>query len=393
VPRRTVNAGHPDHSRGDRPPDDARPSLAADPRAIVTVGKPPSASTPQVRPPRGKASSTPEVSALEWEPFLTSLGLNDVYMSRGYLRASSIPDGGDAKLLAFERPTGTVAFPLLIRAIPGATDFFDITSPHGYGGPVGVGPNPPWDGFWNSYDRWCLENRVVTSFIRFHPLYGNQRSAHPSMTLVPLAGTVGWRTESGRDLLGEMHRHHRRSVRRALRRGLTVRLSELDDEGLTRFRVLYSVTMRRIGAADYYAFPDSYWQNLRAGLGRQIVLGEVVSEGGQVLAAAIVFLASRWAHYHLGASSDEGRREGAMALLLFELARSAQARGFGLFHLGGGVGGESDSLLLFKRRFDPGGLLPAALGKQIHNKDAYRRLSGVTSTAGYFPRYRAQGRT
>ena len=57
------------------------------------------------------------------------------------------------------------------------------------------------------------------------------------------------------------------------------------------------------------------------------------------------------------------------------------------------MGGFEDSLFEFKRRFDPGGTLPAYLGKAVHDEDAYRRLSGVAEIdyAGYFPAYRRTG--
>ena len=81
---------------------------------------------------------------------------------------------------------------------------------------------------------------------------------------------------------------------------------------------------------------------------------------------------------------------GANHLLFCETAAWAAARGYDRFHLGGGVGGFEDSLYEFKRRFDPGGALPAYLGKVVHDPDAYRRLSGVDEIdyAGYFPAYR-----
>jgi hypothetical protein len=80
--------------------------------------------------------------------------------------------------------------------------------------------------------------------------------------------------------------------------------------------------------------------------------------------------------------------------VLLEGARWAQASGYERFHLGGGLGGKEDSLHHFKARFDPEGLVPAAVGKAIHDDDAYRRLSGGSAIAfdGFFPAYRASSR-
>jgi hypothetical protein len=334
-----------------------------------------------------------EIPEPAWDEFLIARGIADVYLSIGYLRASSILDHGEAKLLVFDAPEGGVAFPLIVRTIPIDPTLSDVISPYGYGGPVGFGASPPWKLFQTAYERWCRANRIVSTFVRFHPLYRNQQHAAPSMHVEHLAGTVAWRIEAGRDLIAQMHQHHRRSVRQATGKGLRVVQREVDDEGLARFRSLYVATMRRVGADAYYFFSDAYWRALRDGLGRKLLLAEILDDQEGVLVAALLFLAPPWIHYHLGASTEEGRRLHASPLLFLEIAHTAQENRFNLFHLGGGVGGSADSLLRFKRQFDPGGLREQALGKEIHDAAAYAQLAGVTDdTSGYFPRYRA-GRT
>jgi hypothetical protein len=64
-----------------------------------------------------------------------------------------------------------------------------------------------------------------------------------------------------------------------------------------------------------------------------------------------------------------------------------------LFHLGGGVGGRSDSLFEFKLRFDPGAEREFAIGKAIHDESAYRELAGPgADLPGFFPAYRNTSR-
>lgn len=328
-----------------------------------------------------------EIPAGEWDGLLNSRGLGDVYLRSGYLAASSILDDGEARFLLLEAPGGGVVFPLLLRTIPDEPTLSDVISPYGYGGPVGFGAAPPWQEFHARYDKWCKENRVVSSFVRFHPLYGNHRFASPSMQVEPLAGTVGWRIGAGTDLLAQMSARHRRSIRLALSKHVTFGQRPLDDEGFARFRDDYEETMRRVGASSFYQFPDSYWRALRA-LGRDLLLAETFNENGSVVASALLLSACPWIHYHLGASTLEGRPVRANVLMFFEVARAAQNAGYRVFHLGGGVGGSADSLLAFKTRFDAGGILKAAVGKQIHDMSAYRALSGLEGTTGYFPGYR-----
>ena len=110
-------------------------------------------------------------------------------------------------------------------------------------------------------------------------------------------------------------------------------------------------------------------------------------------AALLCLHAPPWLHYHLGASSEAGRKLGASNLLFLEAARWAQELAYTRFHLGGGIGGRRDSLFEFKLRFDPGGELEMAVGKAIHDDGAYRALVGSQAgLEGFFPAYRAGSR-
>ncbi len=49
----------------------------------------------------------------------------------------------------------------------------DVITPYGYGGPVGEG----LAGFYEAYREWCAERGVVSTFVRYHPLFENYREA------------------------------------------------------------------------------------------------------------------------------------------------------------------------------------------------------------------------
>ena len=297
---------------------------------------------------------------------LDGLGLVDAYLRRAYVQSACVLEPGEPVLLEHD---GTV-FALIRRADP-----LDAITPYGYGGPVGSDVA----GFWREYDVWCRGRGVVTTFVRFHPLYANARDA--PIHVEPLAPTIAWRLEQD-DLEAGMHLNHRRAVRKARNAGVTVRAAE----GVGEFVPLYEQTMRRAGASAFYFFPSEYWQALE----RTVLVRFDAELEGEPVASALCLAAPPWLHYHLGASSDEGRRIGAMTLLFLEAATWARERGYERFHLGGGVGGAEDSLHEFKRRFDPDGLVPAAIGKAIHDEEAYSRLTGgERDLDGFFPAYRA----
>jgi serine/alanine adding enzyme len=247
-----------------------------------------------------------------------------------------------------------------------------VISPYGYGGPTGPG-------FWEAYEDWARERGVISTFVRFHPLIANQQGA--PIHVEQLAPTVAWRVEPERDLLAGLHFKHRNKVRKAENAGATV----TQHDGLGDFVELYEDTMRRIDADPFYLFEPAYWERL----GELPLARFDAAIDGEVVASALCLPSKPWLHYHLSGTTDRGRETGASTLVLLEAARWAQANGYERFHLGGGLGGKADSLHHFKARFDPEGLVEAAVGKAIHDEDAYRELSGGESGYdGFFPAYR-----
>jgi hypothetical protein len=332
-----------------------------------------------------------EVPPDEWDGLLDELELTDVYFRRAYLESAELLGQGRPVFLHLSSEGGSVVFPVLVREA--AEGYSDVGTPIGYGGPLAAGKDLPLAEFFDAYERWCGENRVVATFARFQPVLANQRLAEGRWHVEQIGHTVAWRL-AGRDaeaIFDGMDSHHRRVVRKAQRAGVEF-AAEIGAEELDDFVALYRETMRRRDAHPFYYFPDEYWAHLVSRLGDALVRFDAYEDGD--LAASILCLsAPPLLHYHLGASSERGQSLGANHVLFCETATWAAERGYERFHLGGGVGGFEDSLYEFKRRFDREGILPATLGKAVHDEDAYRRLSGVADIdyTGFFPAYRQSG--
>src|SRR5581483_11881257 len=56
------------------------------------------------------------------------------------------------------------------------TEFFDLQSAYGYGGPLSSSDATSFlEEAWRNYRTWCEANRVLAEFVRFHPLLENWR--------------------------------------------------------------------------------------------------------------------------------------------------------------------------------------------------------------------------
>jgi serine/alanine adding enzyme len=322
-----------------------------------------------------------EVAAGDWDSLLDGLGLTDAYLRHGYLRSGAAVAPAEPVLLHLAGGGGDVVFAALLRSDPA-----DMVTPYGYGGPVAVGAAPPVAAFASAYERWCARRGVVSSFVLYHPLFANRELALPTFHQQSMTGTISWNLETD-DLLAGMHRHHRRMVRRAQAAEVEVSIDEAPAD-LSAFRALYTETMVRASADPFYLFGDEYWAVLTS----EVPLVAVdVWRGEEHLAAMLGLTGTPWLHYHLGGSSEAGRSLGANHLAMHTLATWGQQHGYTRLHLGGGVGGRRDSLFLYKERFAPGGELPAAMGKAVHDRERYRELTGQDEITydGFFPAYRA----
>jgi hypothetical protein len=322
-----------------------------------------------------------EVDPARWDDVLGSLGITDVYFAHGFVSASAALVGASPRLLHLAGAGGSVVFAVLVRSDP-----CDVVTPYGYGGPVAVGAQPPLAEFAAAYERWCSASGVLTSFVVFHPLFGNDAYA-PGFHRVPLGGTVAWPLEEP-DIRSRMHKHHRRMVRRAEAAGLVASV-DVAPSSLDEFVSVYEAAMRRLDASSFYLFPASYWEALVRDVPLQRV--DVRDASGALVAGVIGMGEPPWLHYHLGAATDAARGSGASHLALCTLAEWGAANGYTTLHLGGGVSGRADSLLEYKLRFAPSGLIPSATGRAVHDLAAYERLTGSRGVdwAGFFPAYRA----
>jgi serine/alanine adding enzyme len=322
-----------------------------------------------------------EVEPQRWDGVLRAAGVTDVYYSRAFVQASAALADAEPVLLRLGGDAGAVFLACLVRRDP-----TDVVTPYGYGGPVGTGDAPPLGGFPAAYEAWCERRGAISSFFVFHPLLANAESpASAGFRRIALAGTVAWPLQQP-DLLAAMHKHHRRVVRRAQAAGHSVTIDRAPAD-LAEFACVYEQTMRRAGASPFYFFPQSYWHALTAGV--KLVRVDVRS-GGDLLASVLGMGEPPWVHYHLGGVTDAARGTGASHLALYSLACWGRDHGFGTLHLGGGVGGRADSLFEFKLRFAPAGRVGVSIGKAVHDRARYLRLSGAGEVDwdGFFPAYR-----
>ncbi|MFD2766137.1 GNAT family N-acetyltransferase [Micromonospora eburnea] len=327
----------------------------------------------------------------------------DVYFTPGYGAAAAAADAAVWRLAY--APEGMLV-PYLVRSVD--DEVHDAASPYGYSGIHLAADRPPdelarcWS---QAVERWRDEG-LVSLFLRFSPMDPASVAAVRALRLVPMVRRPDTLTvavdRTPDEIWNGMAGRARTAIRKARRVGLeaavrTVQSTDLDVG--SPFRHLYEQTMKRVGSAPSYFFPDRYYRLLHDGLGRSLLTCEVRDPHGSVVAASLLMRHADLLHYHLAGSDPAAGRDGANSLLLWTVLSWAAEHGCARVHLGGGVRAD-DGLFRFKCSFG-GTRTEFWTGALVLDRKRYddlvarhaarlRLSTGDLLRTGFFPAYRQE---
>lgn len=333
----------------------------------------------------------------DWKSLVESFANYDVYYLPGYARGFQLHGDGEPHLLYYESNDlrainvvmrRDVATAPALEGKVGLGQFYDFSTPYGYGGWLLEGDGDV-ESLFQDYERFCNERNVVSEFVRFHPVLENARKTEGFYEVSWLGPTIGLNL-STEDLVWEnMTSKNRNMVRKAQKNGIEIR-HDSTPELYQAFRRIYNSTMDRDNADSYYYFGESMYQSLLCDLSGNSTVFYAVFEG-EIIAASIILFANGRLNYHLSGSKAEYRTLAPTNMLLCEAAKWGARHGMKSFHLGGGVGAKEDSLYKFKRSFYKGEPLAYAIGKKVFNTPVYTDLAEKAGLSGgaFFPLYRS----
>lgn len=332
-----------------------------------------------------------------------SLVPHDVYHLAEYVAQEARREGGRGIALWTHENLAHGFLPLVESPIPDSGNHIDALSPYGYPGPLFAMPEN-----WDSHRRrefvvatlqqWLaiLRTRgVVCCFLRLHPLLPVDLEALSSVGRVMHHGqTVSVDLRQGpAELWHGIRANHRNGINKAQRNGHEVVFDDAWDH-LDTFIAAYVQTMSRVGAHRSYYLTRSYFADFRRALGpaAHLLLSRI---NGRIAAGALFTETNGIVQYHLGATFDEFLHLHPHKQLYHQAMLWARARGNRILHLGGGLGGNEDSLFHFKAGFSPS-RHDFHTWRMVIDSSVYDRLVTVWESRsgrscrpdGYFPPYR-----
>lgn len=334
----------------------------------------------------------------KWEAAVNAMDQHDVYYHLDYCVLYQTLGDGDPYLFVYRENERQVIYPFLKRKIQNGLfsgRFYDITTPYGYGGPLSnCGEAQFIERYRTTFHQYCMKEKIVTEFIRFHPLLHNERLLQAICDVRYVRDTVC--VDLTRDtLFDHYHPSHRRNVRKAWKAGLAfeVLLGKQAIQQLDTFIALYYQTMQNNEAQSYYYFPKVYFEQLIRTLNDKVMMATVCADR-KVIAAGLFMFEGENLHYHLGCSDRHYLHMAPNNLLFHEVAQWGKECGYKHFHLGGGYE-RNDSLFRFKRGFNPTGKQGFYIGTIVHNQSVYndiirlwKKTHKSESERDYFPLYR-----
>lgn len=331
-----------------------------------------------------------------WQEVLNGFPVCDIYYMPEYIETQEPLERGLALLAVWDHPAfdGKVAYAFIKRSIEGYDRVFDITTPYGYGGPIFSGPASDAPEairrFRCDFRDFCLDSKIVSEFVRFHPLLNNCIGNCCGMETRYVRDTIVVELDPSRDPLVTFPSKTRNMVRKAIKHGVQVRASN-DPLSVTQFFRLYSETMRRRDAADYYFFSESFFKALLEKVKPRPFLLTAWLDG-RAIASALFLRFGQFLHYHFAGSDPNFHKFGPNNLIIYEAALQGIRLGARRLHLGGGYRDAEDSLFRFKASFSDV-RTHFYVGRQIHDQQTYDRLCAILgrNDEGYFPAYRKRG--
>lgn len=321
----------------------------------------------------------------------------DIYFTPEWGEVNKLIEPGEPFQYVFESKTGCIKNLIIKREIPRLVDgeqYYDIVTPYGYGGPyiescVEGKKDQLLEEYKVNFGRYCNANKIVSEFVRFHPIINNGRDFSRIYEAQCIRQTVGTNLESDDPVANEFSKSARKYVRRAVRDGVIWRVTE-GPRDVSQFVDIYYSTMDRDNATDYYYFPLEYFNKCLELFRDHILFVEAIFHE-KTIAAGFYLCYGDTIHAHLSGTLKEYLHLSPAYIIKYATAMWGKENGYKRIHYGGGTSNSpEDPLFLFKSKFTKNTFYDFYVGRVVWNQPVYDRLVEMTGKydTEFFPKYR-----
>jgi len=294
---------------------------------------------------------------------------------------AELEKGGDANFFLVVSGDNYVYYQFVKRDIAYAGshlevgEYFDITTPFDYGG-LYYNNVELLSVFFDCFAEFCCQERIVSEFIRFNPLYSFHSSIVEKHLLVRKL-----REQVFIDLESEYYSQYEKSRKRNILKAQKKYNYTFTVIDIEQFYSIYLETMDRIEANPYYYFDKQVLQKIVA---KKLGHFRGVRIDDKLASVMLILEEDDNVYYMLGGTRTALLHTNIFSVLIHSVAGeffNKKKR----FLLGGG----NDSVYSYKKRFS--GIecrAPYSIGMKIHNEKIYSELTENITKEFFFPAYR-----
>jgi hypothetical protein len=332
-----------------------------------------------------------------WTSFIKRAAAYDFYHTWYY---HNLDSSESCRLYVYEEGEDFIAFPLVLREIPG-TDYNDLTCVYGYTGPISNKMFDETDAaffarFHTAFSTFLEQAKIVSVFSRLHPFYNQDKLFAGITGLFPNGKTVAIdiRVPIEEQRAG-YHRSYRQQIRILKEKGYRV-VESKDPSHIARYAEIYAENMKRVGASDYYMFTTDYFLELLSADEYESKLMLVFLDE-EIVSGGVVICSNKIMQMHLMSTTAAHLSLSPPKLVVEETSILGRALGYEFINLGGGLNFKEDSLFKWKSGFTKL-FLPYNSWRYVANQEVYDQLikeKGIEHDVevDFFPLYRYQKKT
>lgn len=321
--------------------------------------------------------------------------VKDIYYNPYYLKAAQNAESYPIEIFLYEENGVKSLIPYVKRKINDLLifkdlkeEFWDISTPHEYSGIITNSADN--NNFYSWLGKYCQNNNIIFEFSRFNPFLKNEKSTKSSgYNLIKCSDNVYIDLTNNFD---DIYKSFNRSVRKNIKRANSFNLEFIEagptDENIKTFIEIYSESMDRLGAKDYFYFNDEYFNKLIKECSQSKLF--FISDENEIIAASILLTHTDKAHHHLTGCKSYALEKRPNDFMIYSLIKWCQNSNIEKLHLGGG----SEQIKAFKSKFSQM-RIPYYIGYKIHNKEIYDYLCSIWKKHNpdkqdiiYYPLYR-----
>lgn len=343
----------------------------------------------------------------EWNKVLSRVVRYDFYHTPWYHALAELVEGGVAYLLSYSNREFIIGLPLVFRPIAEIAglqhyglEWQDASSVYGYAGPIASHnclPSTVLEDFHASLRATLQTAGVVSLFSRLHPLLDQEHLLTGIGDVVQGGQTVSIDLKlSLAEQRGRFRPNHKTGLNKLGRAGV-ICVHDSDLVYLDQFISIYHETMERVDARPDYFFEAEYFHRIVRCEGFDMRLFVALLDN-EPISAGLFSACQGIVQYHLGGTRTESLPLAPMKLVFDTVRIWATEQNFDVFHLGGGVGSNADSLFHFKSGFSDRRhqfstwrwiVLPDQYEEVDRAKADWNRANNAKCVSpGYFPSYR-----